>query len=75
VFADKSTSSSWLKIIRKSAMNGSLLPDLVSNAGQILDDFSRVTMAKNTIITTTEKKAFFNRHQAQWIRSTGTNTS
>jgi hypothetical protein len=45
-------------------MNGSLLPGLVSNTGYIQDDFSRVTMARNTIITTTEKKAFFNRHQA-----------
>jgi hypothetical protein len=49
------------------------LPGLVSDASQIQDDFSRVTMPKSTIFTATEKKAFFNRHQAQWIRFTGTN--
>lgn len=56
-------------------MNGSLLPGFVSNASYIQNDFSRVTMPKSTIFKATEKKAFFNRHQAQWIRSTGTHTS
>jgi hypothetical protein len=56
-------------------MNGSRLPGLVSNASYIQDDFFRVTMPKNTIFKATEEKAFFNRYQAQWISTTGTNTS
>jgi hypothetical protein len=40
------------------------LPGLFSDASHILDDFSRVTMPRNTILTATEKKALFNRHQA-----------